>query len=111
MFYAIFFVVAFVISLVIIAVGWRKRPATRPAKVTPFGWATLGLGVGAILCVVLSVTAPFSILFAGLGLMTGSIALISRDTHQLTIVGQSIVALPALFWIVFLVAEITFPHA
>lgn len=110
MFYALFFVASFLASVIVFVLGWRNRPTNRPAKVSALGWATLALGATATLTALPMVTAALSIVLTGAGLITGTIALIRRDTNVLTIVGQCLVALPSLFWIFFLVGELTFPH-
>jgi len=108
--FAITFVASFVIAIGIVVFGWRRRPVAKATQQSGFGRATLGLGVAAVVLLLPSITAPLSIVLAGMGLITGAFALIRHDSHRWTIVGQCIVALPALFWVVFLVAEIAFPH-
>ena len=108
--FAIAFLICLVISLVLLIVGWRKRPIEPAQKLTVYGMATLSLGIAAVLLAIPAVTAPFSLVLAGIGLIAGVLAFNARDNHRLTIIGQVILAIAVLFWLVFLIAELIFPH-
>lgn len=108
--YAIAFIICLIIATILLLVGWKKRPTKKPEKITIYGKTAFGLSIGAILLAIPAVTAPLSIVLAGLGLIAGVLAFNAGDTHRLTVIGQSVLAVPVLFWIVFLIAELIFPH-
>lgn len=110
MFYAIFFIACLVIAVVLLITGWGKRPANKPNRTTGLGWITLVLGIASVILFIPAVTAPLSITLAGVSAITGALSITKKDTSWPAIAGLVVVSLPILVWIVFLIAEVVYPH-
>jgi len=104
-------------TIVLIAVGRGiTTQAGPPPKPTALGWCAFAFGIVALVAGGLMLTrlirfsiAPLSIALAVASMVVVIGALVKRDRHWPTWVGLGLGAIPFLFWVAFLVAELVGP--
>jgi len=111
-------VLGLVIGVVVLLVAGRaaSRHEARPGKTTTLGWSALWLGLVASLAGVLMMwkvpvfsDSRSSIALASAAMVVAVGAVIKGDRRWPTWVGLVAGLVPALFWIVFFVAELVGP--
>lgn len=109
--------------------GGRIDRANPTGKPSALAWTALGVGAAALLLVTAGLVAPaiapagaipatvvralpagYSILLAVTGAFAAVGALAKGDRHWVAWVALVVTALPALFWVWFIGAELLFPH-
>ena len=101
-------------TIVVAAVGRGiTTQAGPPPKPTALGWCASTFGIVALVAAGLMMTrlaalhiAPISIALAVASMVVAIGALVKRDRHWPTWVGLGLGAIPFLFWVAFVVAEL-----
>lgn len=111
-------VLGIVVGVIVLAVAGRgatRGPGPAP-KPTALGWSAFGFGVAALAAAGLMLTKlmtaagpQVSISLAAATLVISIGALARRDRHWPTWIGLCLGAVPAAFWILFVVAEVIGP--
>lgn len=105
-------------AIVLATVGRGITPqAGLPPRPTALGWCAFAFGILALAAAGLMMAsvpvvarAPISIALAVAAMVVGIGAMAKRDRHWPTWVGLGLGALPATFWVVFMLGEILGPR-
>ena len=104
-------------TIVVAAVGRGITTQAGPPKPTALGWCAFTFGIVALVAAGLMMTrlvalhiAPISIALAVASMVVAIGALVKRDRHWPTWVGLGLGAIPFLFWVAFVVAELVGPR-